>query len=78
VASELQRLTLDPAEAMAWPELARIELATCARGGTTAHCGGTVASASARRRLGFGAGAQGEGEVEAKLPMCSVRHEMHG
>ena len=49
VASELQRLTIEPYDALSRPKMARAELATCARGGAAVHGEGMAVPATATR-----------------------------
>ena len=49
-ARELQGLPTDTFGLTVWPEKARGELATCARGGAVVHGGGTAAPGTATRR----------------------------
>ena len=64
VASKLQRLTTEPYDALSRPEMARAELATCARGGAVVHGDGTAVPATAIRRHGLGCGEHGDDQLE--------------
>ena len=66
-ASELQQLTTEPYDALSRPEMARAELATCARGGAVVHGDGTAVPATAIRRQGLGCGEHGDDQLEEGL-----------